>query len=29
LLRGHLAVPLALALLGTYPAGVVLRRLRK
>ena len=29
LLRGHMFVPLALALLGTYPAGVVLRRLRK
>lgn len=28
LLRGHMAVPFALALLGTYPAGALIRRLR-
>ena len=28
LLRGHLAVPLVLAILGTYPAGALIRRLR-
>ncbi|MCR9093349.1 MAG: DUF1109 domain-containing protein [bacterium] len=28
LLRGHMAVPLVLAVLGTYPAGALIRRLR-
>lgn len=28
LLRGHIAVPLVLAVLGTYPAGLLVRRLR-
>ncbi|MEM9174135.1 MAG: NrsF family protein [Myxococcota bacterium] len=28
LLRGHMAVPLVLAVLGTFPAGVLIRRLR-
>ena len=28
LLRGHMAVPVVLALLGTYPAGALIRRLR-
>lgn len=28
LLRGHVAIPLVLAVLGTYPAGLLIRRLR-
>lgn len=28
LLRGHMAIPLVLAVLGTYPAGLLIRRLR-